>query len=242
MDRLPNSKRPIILRSPASVLSIESPSAAHSSPPFAGKSRPPSAVKSGPPFTARSGPPFTGKSSQGLPFAAHPSPPPSAALSSLPFVGKSSPPFTGKSRPSSAGSSSPPPFAENASPPPSEAHSRPPFAEHASPPTPVAIYVPLGVLVAYEGMSWSSAPEPAPRKRPPEPIPHQRPPVPAPSKSAPMSPSWTSLQGAHPPSPVDILWSGMCLLAGGIMSGFWTLCSSLVPVFPYLVIFRFLLS
>ncbi len=49
-DRLPNSKRPIILRSSNSVLSPESPSAAHSSKPFAGKYRPPSAVKSGPSF------------------------------------------------------------------------------------------------------------------------------------------------------------------------------------------------
>ncbi len=40
--------------------------------------------------------------------------------------------------------------------------------------------VPLGLLVDYEGMVWSPAPEPAPRQRPPVPAPRQRPPVPAP--------------------------------------------------------------
>ncbi len=40
--------------------------------------------------------------------------------------------------------------------------------------------VPLGLLVDYEGMVWSRAPEPAPRQRPPVPAPLQRPPVPAP--------------------------------------------------------------
>ncbi len=39
--------------------------------------------------------------------------------------------------------------------------------------------VPLGLLVDYEGMVWSRAPEPAPRQRPPVPAPLQRPPVPA---------------------------------------------------------------
>ncbi len=35
--------------------------------------------------------------------------------------------------------------------------------------------VPLGLLVDYEGMVWSRAPEPAPRQRPPVPAPRQRP-------------------------------------------------------------------
>ncbi len=54
---------------------------------------------------------------------------------------------------------------------PSATHSRPlSFAAHAFPSPPAAIHVPLGVLVAYEGMRWSQAPSwassspvPAPR-------------------------------------------------------------------------------
>ncbi len=108
---------------------------------------------------------------------------PSVAHSSPPFVEKSRPPSAVKSRPSSAASSSPPPFAgPNAS--------LPPFTGKASPPTTreiqAAIHVPLGVLVSYEGMSWSPAPEPAPHKHPPEPAACQCPPVPAPHKSAPV--------------------------------------------------------
>ncbi len=46
--------------------------------------------------------------------------------------------------------------------------------------------MPLGVLVSYEGMSWT--PVPAPRQRSPVPAPRQRPPVPAPRKLLPVSP------------------------------------------------------
>ncbi len=46
--------------------------------------------------------------------------------------------------------------------------------------------VPLGLLVDYEGMVWSRAPEPAPRQRPPVPAPLQRPPVPAPRQRPPV--------------------------------------------------------
>ncbi len=46
--------------------------------------------------------------------------------------------------------------------------------------------VPLGLLVDYEGMVWSRAPEPAPRQRPPVPAPRQRPPVPAPRQRPPV--------------------------------------------------------
>ncbi len=148
-DCLPNSKRPLILRSAASQ--GKSPSVAHSSPAFVEKSRPPSAVKS---------------------------------------------------RPSSAASSSPPPFAgPNASPPP--------FTGKASPPTTreiqAAIHVPLGVLVSYEGMSWSPAPEPAPHKRPPEPAACQCLPVPAPHKRPPEPAACQCLPvpapHKHPPEP-----------------------------------------
>ncbi len=46
--------------------------------------------------------------------------------------------------------------------------------------------VPLGLLVDYEGMVWSRAPEPAPLQRPPVPAPLQRPPVPAPRQRPPV--------------------------------------------------------
>ncbi len=80
-----------------------------------------------------------------------------------------------------------PPFAGHASQPLSTANARPPFtaqtslpplAAHASPPTDA--HVPLGLLVAYEGMGWSPAPEPAPRQRPSVPAPRKRFAVPAP--------------------------------------------------------------
>ncbi len=44
-----------------------------------------------------------------------------------------------------------------------------PYTAHFCPPPP--FHVPLGLLVAYEGMSWSPAPEPAPRQRPAVPAP-----------------------------------------------------------------------
>ncbi len=53
------------------------------------------------------------------------------------------------------------PFVAIASMPPSTAHFCPPPSVH----------VPLGLLVAYEGMSWSPAPEPAPQQRPAVPAP-----------------------------------------------------------------------
>ncbi len=74
-----------------------------------------------------------------------------------------SPPFKGNR----------PPFAAIASPPPFTTHAILPAT--ASPPTDA--HVPLGLLVAYEGMWWSPAPEPAP---------HQRPLVLAPRKCSPV--------------------------------------------------------
>ncbi len=84
-----------------------------------------------------------------------------------------------------------PPFAAITSPPPFAAHISPPAT--TSPPTDA--HVTLGLLVAYEGMCWSLAPEPAPRQHPlvlaprqcpPVPAPRQRPPVPAPRKCSPV--------------------------------------------------------
>ncbi len=43
-----------------------------------------------------------------------------------------------------------------------------------------------GLLVAYEGMSWSPAPEPAPRQNPPVHAPLECPPVPAPPGPIPL--------------------------------------------------------
>ncbi len=68
-----------------------------------------------------------------------------------------------------------------------------PFVAHLSPPAtaspPTDTYVPLGLLVAYEGMSWSPAPEPAPRQRPLVAPPRQCPPVPTPRPKNPHFPS-----------------------------------------------------
>ncbi len=140
----------------------------------------------------------------------------------------------------------------HSSPPPSVAKSSPPTDAH----------VPLGLLVAYEGMSWSPAPEPAPRQCPlfqgpflQCPLLHRAPPdvivfpkkifggghmslaktakatedppwppeLPASPWRTPVSPSWTSLQGAHPPPRWICCGVGHAYLEGGIMSGFWTL-------------------
>ncbi len=61
------------------------------------------------------------------------------------------------------------PFAGSLS--PSVAHPGPPFVANPSPLAPASLptdaHVPLGLLVAYKGMSWSPAPEPAPRQPPP---------------------------------------------------------------------------
>ncbi len=149
------------------------------------------------------------------------------------------------------------PFAAHSSPPPSVAKSSPPTDAH----------VPLGLLVAYEGMSWSPAPEPAPRqcpllhRAPPDVIvfpkkifggghmslaktakatedppwppesldPPWPPELPASPWRPPVSPSWTSLQGAHPPPRWICCGAGHAYLEGGIMSGFWTLCSLFFP-------------
>ncbi len=86
----------------------------------------------------------------------------------------------GSSSPLFAGN--PPPFAATSSPGPVAAHVSP--SATASPPT--EAHVPLGLLVAYEGMRWSSAQVPAPRQRPPAPAPRQRPPVPAPKQRPPV--------------------------------------------------------
>ncbi len=65
-----------------------------------------------------------------------------------------------------------------------------PFAAHASPPAtatpPTNAHVPLGLLVAYEGMCGSPAPEPTPCQCPLVLAPRQCPPVPAPRKCFPV--------------------------------------------------------
>ncbi len=75
-------------------------------------------------------------------------------------------------------------------PSPPFAGSQLPFAAHVSPPAiaspPTDAHVPLGLLVAYEGMSWSPAPEHAPRQRPLVAAPHQCPPVAAPRQRPPV--------------------------------------------------------
>ncbi len=89
-----------------------------------------------------------------------------------PSVGQSSPRFTG-SRPRHRQLTKPAvrggltPLAADLSPP--FAGNQPPFVAHISPPAtaspPTDAHVPLGLLVAYEGMSWSPASEPTPRQR-----------------------------------------------------------------------------
>ncbi len=86
--------------------------------------------------------------------------------------GSPSPPFTGNR----------PPFPAITSPLPFMAHASP--AATASPPTDA--HVPLVLLVAYEGMCWSPALEPASRQRPLVLAPRQCPPVPAPRKCPPV--------------------------------------------------------
>ncbi len=124
--------------------------------------------------------------------------------------GSPSPPFVGSQRP----------FAVHVSPP--FTGSQRPFVAHVSLPAtaspPTDAHVPLGVLVAYEGMSWSPTPEspspplvpsrsasprrhsqePAPRQRPPVPAPRQSPPVPAPRKCSQVSPLVPSSSPEHP--------------------------------------------
>ncbi len=81
-----------------------------------------------------------------------------------------SPPFAGSLSPSVAHPG--PPFAAHASQPSSAANASPPFVANPSPLAPASLptdaHVPLGLLVAYKGMSWSPAPEPAPRQPPPQ--------------------------------------------------------------------------
>ncbi len=110
--------------------------------------------------------------------AARGSPSPPFAGSQRPFAAHVSPLFAGSQRP----------FAARVSPP--FAGSQRPFAAHVSPPVtaspPPEAHVPLGLLVTYEGMDWSPAPEPTPRQRPPVPAPRQRPPEPAPRQRPPV--------------------------------------------------------
>ncbi len=137
------------------------------------------------------------RSSPSPPFAGNQ--PPFAAISRPPtFVAHVSPPFAGNQ----------PPFTAISSPPTFVAHVSPPAP--ASPPT--EVHVPLGLLVAYEGMCWSPAPELAPRQRPlvaaprqstPGPAPRQRPPVPAPRQRPPVPAPrqrWLALRTEYPVS------------------------------------------
>ncbi len=70
-----------------------------------------------------------------------------------------------------ADSASPPPFVANASPSPSTAYSSLTLKTH----------VPLGILIEYEGMSWSPVPVPASPKHPRVPARAHPPPPPPPS-------------------------------------------------------------
>ncbi len=95
-------------------------------------------------------------------------------------------------------------------------------ASTASPPT--EAHVPLGLLVAYEGMRWSPAPMPTPRKCPPVPAPRQRPPVPAPRQRPPVpaqtAPSCFSAGPVQlsvvPAGPVQLHATGRKLWGGGL--------------------------
>ncbi len=74
------------------------------------------------------------------------------------------------------------------------------------------------------------APSPRIRHGLPSPRTRHGPELPASPWRSPVSPSWSSLQGAHPAaSPVDMLRRRTRLSGGGIMSGFWTLCSLFFP-------------